>query len=107
MKSLSNYILESQQIKLDSDGKEHGFEYVDLGLPSCTMWATCNVGADKPEDFGLLFQYGQTKGCKYGVKTNDFVKFSKAPKSLKLSEDAAHANMGENGECRLKEILMN
>lgn len=27
---------------------ENGFEYVDLGLPSGTMWATCNVGADKP-----------------------------------------------------------
>lgn len=25
--------------------KENGFEYVDLGLPSKTMWATCNVGA--------------------------------------------------------------
>lgn len=25
-------------------------EYVDLGLPSGLKWATCNVGADKPED---------------------------------------------------------
>ena len=39
--------------------KENGYEYVDLGLPSGTMWATCNVGADKPEDFGLLFQFGR------------------------------------------------
>ena len=38
--------------------KENGFEYVDLGLESGTMWATCNVGADKPEDSGLLFQFG-------------------------------------------------
>ena len=30
--------------------KENGYEYVDLGLPSKTMWATCNVGATKPED---------------------------------------------------------
>ena len=29
---------------------ENGFEYVDLGLPSGTMWATCNVGTTKPED---------------------------------------------------------
>ena len=27
------------------DGKENGHYYVDLGLPSKTMWATCNVGA--------------------------------------------------------------
>ena len=41
---------------------ENGFEYVDLGLPSKTMWATCNVGADKPEDEGLFFQFGCIDG---------------------------------------------
>ncbi len=30
--------------------QEH--EFVDLGLPSGTLWATCNVGARKPEDYG-------------------------------------------------------
>ncbi|MBQ0120372.1 MAG: hypothetical protein KBT13_04510, partial [Bacteroidales bacterium] len=28
-------------------------EYVDLGLPGGVLWATCNVGAEKPEDYGL------------------------------------------------------
>ena len=46
--------------------KENGFEYVDLGLPSDTMWATCNVGASRPEDSGLLFQFGRVNGYKYG-----------------------------------------
>ena len=32
------------------DGKENGHYYVDLGLPSGTMWATCNIGADKVTD---------------------------------------------------------
>ena len=36
-------------------------EYVDLGLPSGTLWATCNVGASKPEDFGDYFAWGETK----------------------------------------------
>ena len=27
----------------------NGHEYVDLGLPSGIKWATCNVGATKPE----------------------------------------------------------
>lgn len=37
-------------------------EYVDLGLPSKTLWATCNVGAEKPEDYGLYFAWGETEG---------------------------------------------
>ena len=52
--------------------KENGFEYVDLGLPSDTMWATCNVGATKPEDEGLLFQFGRVDGYKYGDKNHKF-----------------------------------
>lgn len=35
-------------------------EYVDLGLPSGTKWATTNVGADKPEDYGDYFAWGET-----------------------------------------------
>ena len=34
--------------------------YVDLGLPSGTLWATCNVGADTPEDYGDYFAWGET-----------------------------------------------
>lgn len=30
----------------------NGHEWVDLGLPSGTLWATCNVGASKPEQYG-------------------------------------------------------
>ena len=35
-------------------------EYVDLGLPSGTLWATCNVGANAPEDYGDYFAWGET-----------------------------------------------
>ena len=44
-------------------------EYVDLGLPSGTLWATCNVGADSPEDYGLYFAWGETTG--YTGDTSD------------------------------------
>ena len=37
-----------------------GHEYVDLGLPSGTLWATCNVGAEKPEEYGDYFAWGET-----------------------------------------------
>jgi len=36
-------------------------EYVDLGLPSGTLWATCNVGATAPEEYGDYFAWGETK----------------------------------------------
>ncbi len=39
----------------------NGHEYVDLGLPSGTLWATCNVGATNPEGYGDYFAWGETK----------------------------------------------
>ena len=39
----------------------NGHEYVDLGLPSGLLWATCNVGADSPEDYGDYFAWGETE----------------------------------------------
>lgn len=37
----------------------NGHEYVDLGLPSGTLWAKCNVGAATPEDTGDSYAYGE------------------------------------------------
>jgi surface protein len=36
-------------------------DWVDLGLPSGTLWATCNVGANSPEEFGHHFAWGETE----------------------------------------------
>ena len=36
-------------------------EYVDLGLPSGTLWATCNVGANSPGQYGDRFAWGETQ----------------------------------------------
>ena len=40
-------------------------EWVDLGLPSGTLWATCNVGADSPEEYGDYFAWGETEPKDY------------------------------------------
>lgn len=45
----------------DGDGVTNGHTYVDLGLPSGTLWAACNVGADSPEKYGDYFAWGETK----------------------------------------------
>ena len=36
-------------------------DYVNLGLPSGTLWATCNVGATTPEGYGDYFAWGETQ----------------------------------------------
>ena len=44
----------------DPDGYINGHGYVDLGLPSGTKWATCNIGASKPSDYGTYYGWGET-----------------------------------------------
>lgn len=56
---------ETKKITLKKGTPVDPYEYVDLGLPSGLLWATCNVGATKPEDYGLYFQWGATEGYKY------------------------------------------
>lgn len=76
-----------------SDGKHEGHGYVDLGLS--VKWATCNVGASKPEDFGNYYAWGETttkssytesNSKTYGKKMGDIAGNS--------SYDAATANWG-------------
>ena len=90
-------------------GTENGHEYVDLGLPSGTKWATCNVGASKPQDYGNYYAWGETSTketykwstYKYGTYDDDgdYSKLTKyntsdSKTTLDLSDDAAHVNWG-------------
>jgi hypothetical protein len=62
------------------EGEEHiddapsDAEGVDLGLPSGTKWANMNIGAEKPEESGLFFAWGDTEG--YDSDTSDGHDFS-------------------------------
>lgn len=83
----------------------NGHRYVDLGLPSGTKWATCNVGANSPEEYGNYYAWGeietQTKYTKetsvtyYNVKLGDI--------SGNPQYDAATANWGEGWRMPTKE----
>ena len=89
--------------------------YVDLGLPSGVKWATCNVGATKPEEYGDYFAWGEVepyyssqdpltwktgKESGYAWQSycgqSSFQEWSTAPydanKILLLTKDAAHVN---------------
>lgn len=99
----------------DSDANMHnGHEYVDLGLPSGTLWATCNVGATKPEDPGLRFAWGETSskdnftlnnyafwdGSSTSISDNGYgaTKYNSTDgrQELDLSDDAAYMNWGNS-----------
>ena len=53
---------ESPEEPEEPEEPKYSTEYVDLGLPSGNLWATCNLGATKPEEYGLYFQWGDVKG---------------------------------------------
>lgn len=74
-------------------GKINGHEWVDLGLS--VKWATCNVGASSPSEYGNYYAWGETRpkseytedNCfMYGVNMGDI--------SGDVRYDAARANWG-------------
>ena len=86
---------------------------VDLGLPSGTLWADRNVGADVPEAYGDFFAWGETEAketyawdtyslcegsnktmTKYCSQTTYGTVDDKT--TLDLEDDAAYVNMGED-----------
>lgn len=96
--------------------------YVDLGLPSGLLWATCNVGASKPEEYGDYFAWGETEpksDCswstyKWGSEDNQLTKycndsecgkdgFKDDKTTLDLADDAARANWGGQWRMPTKE----
>lgn len=98
------------QWKLLSEAS-NGYEYVDLGLPSGTLWATCNVGSESPEDDGNYYAWGETEPkSTYNWSTYKWCRGSSSTMTkyctsssygtvddkttLDLSDDAARINWG-------------
>ncbi len=99
-----------------TSGMLNGHEWVDLGLPSGTLWATCNVGASFPENYGNYYAWGEISSKKtYNWSTyrycngayNKLTKYccSRAYGNggftdwlgiLEATDDAATANWGAN-----------
>ena len=101
---------------ISDDITEH--DYVDLGLPSGTLWATCNIGASAPEECGDYFAWGETTPKVYygwstykwfatGASQTGFTKyccdssagyfdFADGKTELNPADDAATMNWGPN-----------
>ena len=91
---------------MEMKANHKGHEFVNLGLSSGTLWATCNVGATSPEQTGLYFAWGETTGFSADqVKSGERSFFLKdyveniTSSDLTLEQDAAHVYMG--GEWRM------
>ncbi len=100
----------SQSVVASSQPMMHnGHEYVDLGLS--VKWATCNVGATRPEDAGDYFAWGETQPkSKYDLSTYKWCRGSEESQTkyctsssygtvdnktvLEAADDAARANWG-------------
>lgn len=89
----------------------NGYDYVDMG--EAGIWATCNIGASKPEEAGLYFAWGETEpketyswdNYKFGTE-NNITKYNDEDglTELQLEDDAAHANMG--GDWRIGDLYL-
>lgn len=55
------FIMAMPPVNAQTAQQLNGHEYVDLGLPSGTKWATCNVGAQKASDYGDFYTFGALK----------------------------------------------
>lgn len=80
-----------------TNGTANGYEYIDLGLPSGTLWATMNLGANSPEKVGNYYTWegisiyeSNTCNCgAYSIRTDNRT-------ILELSDDRAYQIWGEN-----------
>ena len=88
-------------------------DYVDLGLPSGTLWAKCNLGAEKETDFGYFYQWGNINGYKgvdehrfdrdnykYGSWMN-FTKYNENDTKLILDNEDDPVFVATNGEQKM------
>ena len=90
-----DFCIYGMSIRPVTDGRlvKDGHEYVDLGLS--VKWATCNVGANKPEDYGNYYAWGETSTKSSYTKSNSKT-YGKQMNDIKGNSqyDAARANWG-------------
>ena len=85
-------------VRADNSGTINGHDYVDLDLPSGTLWATCNIGSTNPEEYGDYFAWGETDGYDSGKTTFSWGTYKYCNgDSDKLNKYCGDSNLGDNG----------
>ncbi|MBO7227291.1 MAG: hypothetical protein J6V33_06890 [Bacteroidales bacterium] len=84
----------------------NGYAYVDLGLPSGLKWATCNVGATTPEEYGNYYAWGETTTkTEYTEENYTLYEQELGDISGNPTYDVARANWGSTWRMPTKEEL--
>ncbi len=77
----------SRELTVYQENPYNGHAFVDLGLPSGLLWATCNVGADSPGDYGNYYAWGETRTKEeYSWETYIFHRSGDSRDNLKFSK---------------------
>ena len=97
--SIADEELSKAKEKFSGAEKKHNeavyrHEYVDLGLS--VRWATCNVGADSPEDYGDYFVWGETKTKKRYTEENCETLGEDISDIKGTSRDVSHVKWGSS-----------
>ncbi|MDO4335842.1 MAG: hypothetical protein Q4C37_08455 [Bacteroidales bacterium] len=104
--------------KKPTSGYINNHEWVDLGLPSGLKWATCNIGASTPEEYGKYYAWGEID-TKSSYTPDNSLTFGKNSANLRaegiinnkgqLNKSTMwHLSSGDlHGECRPKKNLKN
>lgn len=80
-----------------SIGIENGYAWIDLGLPSGIKWASCNIGAEKPEDYGNYYAWGEVLPKEYYSWATYKYANGTSEEAPKLTKYCNKANYGDNG----------
>ena len=81
------------------------YQYIDLGLPSGTLWATCNVGAKRPTDGGYFLAFGETTEKDSYSTLEHALRDKRFEGTAPLEFDSVHLLMGGDWELPTKEQL--
>lgn len=101
-----------------------GYKIVDLGLPSGTLWADKNIGANNIEDYGQYFMHGDTEGYNeddgikctgnysnnkwdgtYGCVKGAYYPYNANNPNLPIAFDSARKKLGNEWEMPTEEQL--
>lgn len=98
----------NSSIKISAaDGELLGHDYVDLGLPSGTLWATCNIGANTPTELGDQYAWGEITPKSAYTEENSLWQGKECDDIGGHPEfDAATANWGEHWRMPSHEQIM-